>query len=689
MKVGEGQKYWPGDCLQARATAGRPAFQESFAVSLPFFRSGVPMAARVGVLAAIAVIAVAVLSLTHYLGDRGMSAALDRLSDNRALQSLAASVANETLQMRRREKDFLLRRDEAEAQRYGAAVATALAELGAMADLDAAAPVRARIDTVRSEVAAHRDQFAKVVESYRVMGFDEKSGLQGDLRAAVHAVETRLKAADLDALTVKMLMMRRHEKDLMLRGDMKYVGEVDARRAEFDALLAASPLGAAEQAEIARLMDAYVGGFKGYATIDATIDAETGVLSDIFGRLTPEVEAVEQAAEAGLAAAEADLAATRSMVSTVFVASAVATLVIALGLAWVLGRGITRPVIGLTGAMRSLADGDTSVEIPDASRHLEIGAMASAVEVFRANAIRNRELEAQQAENEKRAAAEKRAAMEQLAREFDDSVGRIVGMITQASHDLSSASQTMATLSEDVDTRSASVAAASEQTAANVHTVAAATEEMNASISEISAQILRTSTSTQQAADEILRTSGQMEALTSVANRIGEVVSLISGIAAQTNLLALNASIESARAGEAGKGFAVVAGEVKALAGETAKATDGISGLVAEIQAETRNAVAAIDGIGRLVSDINGTATAIAAAMEEQGAATREVSRNVVEAASGSRAVSDGISGVSIASRENRNAVTTVTAAAETLSGQSDEMRREVERFLAHIRNAA
>jgi methyl-accepting chemotaxis protein len=651
-------------------------------------KNGIPVSARVGVLAAIAIVAVIALSLTHFSGDAMNNQAMDKAGDNRRLETLAAALANETLQMRRREKDFLIRRNQEEADRYEAAAGAALALAPRMSALAAAAGVQDRIAAARAGIEAHRDQFRRIVESYRIMGFDEKSGLQGELRGAVHAVETRLKEADLDALTVKMLMMRRHEKDLMLRGDQKYVGDVDKRRGEFDALLAQSGLGAAAQSEISGLMDTYVAGFKAFAERHAVIEGEIAELSDIYSRLTPEVEAILETAQAGLAAAEAELDATRATVATVFAVAAAVTLLVALALAYLIGRSITRPVLGITGAMRALADGDTGVAVPDASAHREIGAMARAVEVFRANAIRAGELEAEQAELERRAEAEKRAAMERLAGEFDSSVGRIVTAIADASQELNRTSQAMASASQEVDTRSASVAAASEQTASNVHTVAAATEEMTASIEEISGQVQRASGATQQAADDIARTARQMASLSGVADRIGQVVSMISDIAAQTNLLALNATIESARAGEAGKGFAVVAGEVKALASETSKATDGIAQLVSEIQAETRSAVSSIDGVGKIIEELNGTSAAIAAAMEEQGATTREVSRNVIEAASGSRSVSESIAGVSAASRETLTAADTVTGAARGLSEQSAAMRREVERFLAHIRAA-
>lgn len=208
-------------------------------MSLVFLRpmNGIPVAWRVGVLAAIAVVAVIVLSLTHFLGEARNNAAFDRMQDNRLLETFAGRLANETLQMRRREKDFLIRRNEEEADRYEAAVESALSMIPRMSELVAAGPVASQIGLAQTGVAAHRDQFRRIVEAYRTMGFDEKSGLQGELRKAVHAVETRLKAASLDALTAKMLMMRRHEKDLMLRGDLKYVGEVDARRAEFDTLM--------------------------------------------------------------------------------------------------------------------------------------------------------------------------------------------------------------------------------------------------------------------------------------------------------------------------------------------------------------------------------------------------------------------------------------------------------------------
>ena len=352
------------------------------------------------------------------------------------------------------------------------------------------------------------------------------------------------------------------------------------------------------------------------------------------------------------------------------------------------GRSIAKPITETTSVMAQLAEGDNTVEIPGMERKDEIGGMSAAVQVFKDNAIRNKELEAEQEAQKLRTEEEKRVTMNSLADEFDANVGGIVDTVSSASAELSTTAQSMAGISEETSNRANAVAAASEEASTNVQTVASATEQMSASISEINTQVTQSSQASKKAVADVEKTAGQMKALAVTADKIGEVVSMISAIAEQTNLLALNATIESARAGEAGKGFAVVASEVKALANETAKATEDISSHVQDIQVATGEAVASIDDVGTIIKQLDEASTAIAAAMEQQGMTTQEVARNVTEAASGTQEVSSNIASVTEASQEVGAASGEVTTAAGELSRQSEIMKTEVQKFIEQVRVA-
>ena len=362
--------------------------------------------------------------------------------------------------------------------------------------------------------------------------------------------------------------------------------------------------------------------------------------------------------------------------------------IVAGSIAWLIGRSISRPLNQLGARMQALADGSLEAEIPGVGRGDEIGAMAATVQIFKDNAVRIRGLEKAEAETQARAAAERRAAMEGIASDFERSVNGIVRSVSAAAAGMQTTAQSMTSTASDASARAATVGAASDSASSNVGTVAAAAEELSSSVTEISRQVTRSSEIANKAVSDAERTNATVQVLSTGAEKIGEVVKLIHSIAAQTNLLALNATIEAARAGESGRGFAVVASEVKALANQTAKATEEISAQVAAMQASTSDAVAAINGITQTIGQMSEITVGISAAIEEQGAATREIARNIQSVATGSSEISAHIGGVTTAAAATGSAASDVLANARELDNQSGMLRNAVDGFLAKVRAA-
>jgi methyl-accepting chemotaxis protein len=362
--------------------------------------------------------------------------------------------------------------------------------------------------------------------------------------------------------------------------------------------------------------------------------------------------------------------------------------VISGSIAWLIGRSISKPLGELGARMQALADGKLDGEIPGLDRGDEVGAMARTVQIFKDNAIRIRGLEQAEAETQARAAAERRSAMENIAGDFERSVTGIVRSVSTAAAGMQTTAQSMTATASDASARAATVGAASQSASNNVGTVAAAAEELSSSVAEISRQVARSSEVASKAVADAERTNATVQALSTGAEKIGEVVKLIHSIAAQTNLLALNATIEAARAGESGRGFAVVASEVKALANQTAKATEEISAQVAAMQASTGEAVTSIGGITETIAQMSEITTSISAAIDQQGDATREIARNIQSVAAGSSEINSNIGGVTTAASATGKAASEVLSNARELDNQSGMLRNAVDEFLVKIRVA-
>jgi len=354
---------------------------------------------------------------------------------------------------------------------------------------------------------------------------------------------------------------------------------------------------------------------------------------------------------------------------------------------WGMVHTISRPISAMTAAMRRLADRDMSVEIPGAGQRNEIGGMAAAVQVFRDNMVEADRLAAEQ-EADRSAKAARAARLEGMVQDFESKAGGAVAQLSAASAQMETTAQGMSANAEQTGHQASAVAAAAEEANINVQTVASAAEELAASIGEIGRQVAHSAGITGKAVEDARRTDAIVRALAESTQKIGDIVGLISSIAGQTNLLALNATIEAARAGEAGKGFAVVASEVKSLALQTSKATREIGEQVGQVQTATGEAVEAINGITAVIGEVSAIATSIAAAVEEQASATAEIARSIQQTAANTHQVTSNIAGVSQAASETGAAGGEVLRAAAGLSQQAEQLRQEVDGFVAGVRAA-
>jgi methyl-accepting chemotaxis protein len=560
-------------------------------------------------------------------------------------------------------------------------------------------------------VASLRKSHQKLAEKLSPMADDAGFTLTMDLQTAAEkkdmdVVQKTLAAlADNELASLQAILELRAESNLILgilveAADLPSADLLPPIKDRFTAT--ASRLGKAAAAikdpETSKLVDELVKIGKDDANIfdlkqRELIAAKTGANVVIENRtlaqeFEKEVGSLGTRSEAAAATALRESEAEIRQGRIILICLALVSLATALVIGWYyVGRGVVRRLVRLQSSMKSIAAGDLGAEIATSGSD-EIAHMAEALQVFKDNMIESNRLRAERSDAEKHAQTQRRAEMRKLADEFEAAVGEIAQTVSSASTELEASATTLTRTAEETQQLSGMVEAASGEASNNVRSVAAATDEMTASIAEISRQVQESNRIAGEAVSQAEVTDQRINELSKAALRIGDVVNLITTIAEQTNLLALNATIEAARAGESGRGFAVVAQEVKALAAQTAKATNEISSQIAGMQIATQDSVLAIKQIGSTINRISQIAATIAISVDQQGSATQEIARNVEQAAQGTSQVATNIVDVSKGARETGSASAKVLSSAQSLSGESNRLNLEVDRFLNMVRTA-
>ncbi|HVX91906.1 MAG TPA: HAMP domain-containing methyl-accepting chemotaxis protein [Xanthobacteraceae bacterium] len=549
------------------------------------------------------------------------------------------------------------------------------------------------IPHIRRTVEGLKSNFEDLQKAQKALGLTLTEGMNGQVTQAAAALEKAIKEvgglSEVDALklTTSLAIMRRDEREFMLNGSPSSRNAFFEEAERFGKMLGELAVGNDLKTRLQAAVKTYSSKVRQWVSTQATIESSVLLIDNDTQDMAPLADRISQSAKRRETEAREALAASQARTKVAIIGVGCAAVLIGLLFSWWIGRSITRPLNGLVAAMKRLAAGDTSVDVPATESKDEMGAMARTVLVFRDNAIERERLaqvQTQANKDRERRAEVIAATISRFERSVEDGLAKVrgaAGRLEEAAALLNGAADSV---SQEAKTAEERVGVAS----GNVTAAASAIEELAASIGEIASQTNRSTDVAGRAVSEAQRTAATMSQLAEAATRIGEVIGLIQAIAGQTNLLALNATIEAARAGEAGRGFAVVASEVKTLAGQTAKATEEIAGQIGAIQSATADATQAIDQVNTIIGEMSTIAAAVASTVEQQNSAVASISQGVSRASTEAQSGAQAMSRVADASSDARATASDVKSLADALAVEAESLDAEVRRFLRDVQAA-